>query len=96
MLYLLNTEKPSRKSDTPVDGGIQEKSWKVGRDAYSESSLDGDPYSMREGFGISQVSRVVPAFFGYGFFQLPHETVEIGSVVYWRGTSHLEVAPGIL
>ena len=61
---------------------------RVGRDAHSESSLGADPYSMREGFGIPQVSRVVPAFFSYGFLQPPQETIEIDSVVYGLFVAH--------
>ena len=43
---------------------------------------------MREGFGVFQVSRVIPAFFGYGFFQPPYETVEIDPVVYGLFVAH--------
>lgn len=81
-------QKTATKSDTPVDDGAQGKGRKVGGDAHSESSLGADPYSMREGFGILQVSGVVPAFFGYGFFQPPYETIEIDSVVYGLFVAH--------
>jgi hypothetical protein len=45
---------------------------------------------MREGFGIFQVLRVVPAFFGYGLLQPPHKTIEIDSVVYGLFVAHSE------
>lgn len=89
MLYLLNTKKPPRESDTPVDDSVRGKGGrKVGIDAHPESSLGADPDGIREGFGILQVSRVFPTFFGYGFFQPPYETIKIDSVVYGLFVAH--------
>jgi len=53
------------ESDTPVDSETTGRERETG--AHSESPLSANPHGVGKWFRILQISRIVPAFFGYGF-----------------------------
>lgn len=64
MFYLLQT----RNRLSVRHPGRNEGERRLEGEAYSEGPLGTNPHSVREGFGIFRVPRIVPVFFGYGFF----------------------------